>query len=159
LLAVASERTSRKHRRGSVPDESRLQTREGSLLCAAFFGQFSALGFVLVTGSGANALNFCFNPGTLTNKSLAVAERFKRPGKGSCSPIDGFDLATEATGLQLVTGTACLNSTGDTMRVAYTVRCRPVRGLWYVAASPGELDHAVSIAGESPRAGFELAQR
>lgn len=80
-----------------------------------------ALGLVVVTGSGAHALNFCFNPGTLTSKSLAVAERFKRPARGSCSPINGFDLASEATGLQLVTGTACVNSTGDTMRVAYVV--------------------------------------
>src|SRR5262249_40225271 len=88
-----------------------------------------ALGLVIGSGSAAHALNFCFNPGTGTSPgdealgSLAVAEKFHKPQRGSCSPINGFDIASEALGLgpQLVTGTACLNSTGDTLRVAYVV--------------------------------------
>jgi hypothetical protein len=68
----------------------------------------------------ALALNFCFNPGTDSpNDSLAVAEHFKKPPPGSCSPINGFDLVR--LGAPMVTGTACLNSAADTLRVAYTV--------------------------------------
>jgi hypothetical protein len=64
------------------------------------------------------ALNFCFNPGTTILSTLAVAEKFKKPARGSCSPINGFDLVRTP---QTVTGTACLNSVGDTLRVSYTV--------------------------------------
>ena len=78
-----------------------------------------ALGLVMSTGAVAHALNFCFNPGTVT-PSLAVAEKFKKPARGRCSPINGIDIS-DSTNRRLVTGTACLNSAGDTLLVAYTV--------------------------------------
>jgi hypothetical protein len=76
--------------------------------------------FAVVVGapSLARAGNFCFNPGTSTFTTLAVAEKFKKPARGSCSPINGSDLLN---GLQTDTGTACLNSAGDTLRVSYRV--------------------------------------
>jgi len=78
-----------------------------------------ALGLVIGSGSVSDALNLCFNPGTdPPYQTLAVAEKFRMPHKGSCSPIAGFDLLRPGT---LVTGTACLNSTGDTLRVAYQI--------------------------------------
>jgi hypothetical protein len=79
-----------------------------------------AFGLVIGSGSAAHALNFCFNPGTVT-PSLAVAEKFKKPALGSCSPINGIDIGDPAIPRRLVTGTACLNSAGDTLLVAYTV--------------------------------------
>lgn len=79
-----------------------------------------AFAFVVATVQPALALNFCFNPGTIGSfQSLAVAERYKKPHAGSCTPINGFDLVRD--GAPMVTGTACLNSAGDTLRVAYTV--------------------------------------
>src|SRR5215475_12320416 len=80
-----------------------------------------ALGLVIGSGSAAHALNFCFNPGTVT-PSLAVAEKFKKPALGSCSPINGIDIGDSTFTRRLVTGTACLNSAGDTLLVAYTVQ-------------------------------------
>ena len=78
-----------------------------------------ALGLVVGSGSVAHALNLCFNPGTPSPyQTLAVAERFRMPHKGSCSSIAGFDLVRPGS---LVAGTACLNSTGDTLRVAYHI--------------------------------------
>src|SRR5262249_42446989 len=60
--------------------------------------------------------------------SLAVAQNFKMPKSGTCSPINGFDLVagtvppSEAPGRpQLVSGTACLNSAGDILYVDYLV--------------------------------------
>jgi len=80
-----------------------------------------ALGLVIGSGSAAHALNFCFNPGTsFPNTSLAVAQGFKKPGRGKCSPIHGFDIGTSIS-RRLVTGTACLNTAGDRLLVAYTV--------------------------------------
>jgi hypothetical protein len=79
-----------------------------------------ALGLVIGSGSAAHALNFCFNPGTAT-PSLAVAEKFRKPARGSCSPINGIDISDSAHPRRLVSGTACLNSAGDTLLVAYTV--------------------------------------
>src|SRR5215468_3114348 len=79
-----------------------------------------ALGLVIGSRSAAHALNFCFNPGTAT-PSLAVAEKFRKPTRGSCSPINGIDIGDSALTRRLVTGTACLNSAGDTLLVAYTV--------------------------------------
>jgi len=74
----------------------------------------------------AHALNFCFNPGTDAPdpKSLAVAQHFKKPAKGACSAIHGFDIESCkgcVGGPPLVDGTACLNSAGDTLHVAYTI--------------------------------------
>lgn len=78
------------------------------------------LAFAVATVQPALALNFCFNPGTTGSfESLAVAERYKKPHAGSCTPINGFDLVRD--GAPMVAGTACLNSAGDTLRVAYTV--------------------------------------
>jgi hypothetical protein len=79
------------------------------------------LGFALVIGSGsaAQAVNFCFNPGFTdgAHNSLAVAVKYRSPRKGSCSPITGFDIATvDPRG---VVGTACLNSAGNVLRVYY----------------------------------------
>ena len=68
----------------------------------------------------AHALNFCFNPGTTIRQSLGVAENFREPLKNSCSPINGFDLVL-TPGPRIITGTACLNATGDTLRVAYMI--------------------------------------
>ena len=51
---------------------------------------------------------------------MAVAEKFKKPARGRCSPINGIDIS-DSTNRRLVTGTACLNSAGDTLLVAYTV--------------------------------------
>jgi len=80
-----------------------------------------ALGLVISSGS-AHALNFCFNPGTSSpDDSLAVAEKFRKPAKGSCSPINGFDLVRSGPNAAPVTGTACLNSHGDTLAVSYLV--------------------------------------
>ena len=79
-----------------------------------------ALVIGIASSSTAHALNFCFNPGSTVRPSLAVAERFKRPARNSCSPINGFDLSA-TPGPRLVTGTACLNAAGDTLRVAYTL--------------------------------------
>jgi len=88
-----------------------------------------ALGLVLGTGSSAHALNFCFNPGTdAPYGSLAVAEKFRKPARGSCTPINGFDLVV-TPGPRLVSGTACLNSAGDTLRVAYVVHGIAVFGV------------------------------
>jgi hypothetical protein len=79
------------------------------------------LGLLTAAGSVAHATDFCFDHGTTNPASIAAAVKFHKPGKGSCSPITGFDVDTFSTGLQLVTGTACLNSSGDTMRVSYVV--------------------------------------
>ncbi len=96
-----------------------------------------ALVFVLVVAivPPALALNFCFNPGTNGPfESLAVAERYKKPHAGSCTPINGFDLVRD--GAPMVAGTACLNSAGDTLRVAYTVEAYARVG------SSGTITHA-----------------
>jgi hypothetical protein len=85
-----------------------------------------ALGLVIGSTSAANALNFCFNPGIPEPypQSLAVAERFKNPTRGSCSAINGFDILScpACEGPPLVVGTACLNSAGNTLRIAYTIQ-------------------------------------
>src|SRR5690349_191824 len=60
-----------------------------------------ALGFMLGSGSAAHALNFCFNPGTAT-PSLAVAEKFRKPAPGSCSPINGIDIGDPGQPRRLV---------------------------------------------------------
>ena len=79
------------------------------------------LGVLVGTAPLAQAENFCFNPGTISSvfTSLGVAEKFRKPKKGSCSPINGFDIAGIIT--RFISGTACLNSAGDTLRVAYLI--------------------------------------
>ena len=81
-----------------------------------------ALGLVIGNGSAAHALNFCFNPGTADydHQSLAVVIKYHAPRKGSCSPIYGFDIG-QPTIYRSVSGTACLNSGGDTLHVNYLI--------------------------------------
>ncbi|PWU25341.1 MAG: hypothetical protein C5B48_01800 [Candidatus Rokuibacteriota bacterium] len=88
-------------------------SRSSALFVAALLG----------TASLAHAGNFCFNPGVTVagSRSLAVAEKFRKPGKGSCSPVNGFDIAAGELSRRLVSGTACLNSSGDTLLVAYVI--------------------------------------
>jgi hypothetical protein len=86
-----------------------------------------ALGLVMASGSVAHALNFCFNDGVADSihDSLAVALKFHKPSKGTCSPITGFDIAFAE--FRAVSGTACLNSSGDTLYVDYLVTSRCCR--------------------------------
>jgi len=80
-----------------------------------------ALGLVIGSGSAAHALNFCFNPGfpdtDSAHSSLAVALKYHKPHKGSCSPITGFDIGI--VDYRSVFGTACLNSAGNLLHVNY----------------------------------------
>jgi hypothetical protein len=84
------------------------------------------LGFALVIGSGsaAQAVNFCFNPGVDDgpHNSLAVALKYRKPHPGSCSPIAGFDIG--AADYRSAFGTACLNSAGDLLHVSYVTTGR-----------------------------------
>ena len=63
-------------------------------MCRLYRSIVLALGLVMGSGAAAFALNFCFNPGISdpSPQSLAVAERFKKPARGSCSAINGFDI-------------------------------------------------------------------
>jgi hypothetical protein len=88
-----------------------------------YFGRLVVLaaGLVIASGSAAHALDFCFDPGTsFPNTSSVVARSFKKPGRGRCTPVHGFDTGTSIP-RRLVTGTACLNTAGDRLLVAYTV--------------------------------------
>jgi len=83
-----------------------------------------ALGMMLVAASAAHARNFCFNPGITSDydhQSLAVVINYHAPRKGSCSPIYGFDIR-QPTVYRSVSGTACLNSGGDTLHVNYLIQ-------------------------------------
>jgi hypothetical protein len=74
-----------------------------------------------LTPAAVDARNFCVNPGTPAGgPSLAVGEKFTLPTKGSCSPFNGFDIAI-SNQPRLVTGTACLDTDGHTLRVSYVL--------------------------------------
>jgi len=61
----------------------------------------------------------CFDT---SGRSFIVAKKYSRPSKGTCKPLMGFEgHALLGGALSLVSGTVCLNSAGDTLRVAYTV--------------------------------------
>jgi hypothetical protein len=57
-----------------------------------------------------HAADWCFDSDGLN----LVFQNFQKPGKGSCKPVLGH----VASG-NIITGTACLNSDGDTLRVGY----------------------------------------
>lgn len=79
-----------------------------------------AVSLVLVAPSGARALDMCFNTSIVGTQTIIVAKRYSRPSKGSCKPIHGFE-GGSGNLPRIVSGAACLNAAGDTLRVAYTV--------------------------------------
>jgi len=78
-----------------------------------------ALGALVAGPARAPALDMCFD----TNfRSIIVAKGYSAPSKGTCRPLMGFEGHASLGGTpSLVSGTACLNSAGNTLRVAYTV--------------------------------------
>jgi hypothetical protein len=79
--------------------------------------------FALVaSASGAQALDMCFNTGLFPFQTIIVAKKYSKPSKGGCKPLTGFEgNANLGHRARLVSGTVCLNSAGDTLRVAYVV--------------------------------------
>jgi hypothetical protein len=59
----------------------------------------------------ASAIDMCFQVHTY----LFVMKSYKRPSKGKCRPLTGYEASTAVP--HPATGTACLNATGDTLYV------------------------------------------
>lgn len=87
---------------------------------------------VLLSGSIAQARDFCFNstsppnPAPLNNPDiLVVAQQFSLPRRGKCKVVTGFEIASTASNppqtSRPVSGTACLNADGNLLRASFTV--------------------------------------
>jgi hypothetical protein len=71
-----------------------------------------AAAVIFVSAVAAHAADWCFDSGGVT----LVAQNFAKPAKGSCKVLFGHMLSGDP-----ISGTACLNSGGDTLRVGYTI--------------------------------------
>ena len=106
-FALHSQRsTVRPVRFGGVPVKERMHmlTRATTAVLVFF-----AIGAV-----PARAADLCVNTGGIQ----FVLKKFSLPGKGSCKAINGFSPRTN--GPVIVSGSVCLNSNGDTLRIGFT---------------------------------------
>jgi hypothetical protein len=76
----------------------------------------TAVVLVLLPAVPALAVDMCFETDDL---HLFVVKSFKKPAKGQCKPLAGYDAGT--TVANPATGTACLNSSGTVLYVHWTV--------------------------------------
>jgi hypothetical protein len=81
---------------------------------------------VLGSTSVAHASAFCFFPGATSPEPLVVVQNFVRPAKGACKVLAGWEIGTVAQA-RPVTGTACLNTTGNVLRASYLVGAATVK--------------------------------
>ena len=83
-----------------------------------------ALAVVLATlpATSAHARDFCFNSSSFSPAILVVAKDFKTPRRGKCRPIVGWEAGFYGFAVtRPASGTACLNTAGDTLHVGVTV--------------------------------------
>ena len=83
-----------------------------------------ALGVAIATlpATAAHARDFCFNSSSFAPAILVVAKDFKTPRRGKCRPIVGWDAGFYAFAVtRPASGTACLNTAGDTLHVGVTI--------------------------------------
>lgn len=77
---------------------------------------------VLLATTTAHARDFCFNSSSVAPAVLVVAKDFKLPRKGKCKPIVGWDAGSYGFAVpRPASGTACLNTAGDTLHVGVTI--------------------------------------
>jgi len=70
----------------------------------------------------AHARDYCFNSSSFSPAILVVAKDFKLPRKGKCRPIVGWDAGYFGfAATRPASGTACLNTAGDTLHVGVTI--------------------------------------
>ena len=67
---------------------------------------------VLGSAERSQATDWCFNAAGIT----LVAQNFVKPAKGACKPFTGHKVSGE-----IVSGTACTTSNGDTLRIGYVI--------------------------------------
>src|SRR5690606_3401778 len=67
---------------------------------------------ILIAGE-ASALDMCFEGGA----QFFVAKSYRRPPKGTCRPLTGYEASTSVP--FAANGTACLNVSGDTLYVQW----------------------------------------
>lgn len=76
----------------------------------------------LVVPAAAHARDYCFNSSSVTPAVLIVAKDFKVPRRGKCRPIVGWDAGYFVfADARPASGTACLNTAGDTLHVGVTI--------------------------------------
>lgn len=76
----------------------------------------------LLAPATAQARDFCFNSSVFAPVILVVAQNFKVPRRGKCKPIVGFDVGYFGfAAARPASGTACLNTAGDTLQVGITI--------------------------------------
>lgn len=76
----------------------------------------------LLPATTAHARDFCFNSSSFSPAILVVAKDFKTPRRGKCRPIVGWDAGFYGFAVtRPASGTACLNTAGDTLHVGVTI--------------------------------------
>jgi hypothetical protein len=74
----------------------------------------AALALLALIPGAARAADLCVNTGGIK----FVLKNFARPGRNTCRSISGFSPRT--FGPVVVSGAACLNASGDTLRIGFT---------------------------------------
>jgi hypothetical protein len=84
-----------------------------------FVISMAVVALVLAGASVAGAAGICFDPWAPSAKpAVVVVKKNSKPSKGSCKTFSGWASWYSASP---VTGSACLNSAGDTLRAGYTI--------------------------------------